>query len=140
MCYRFLGNPPAEFGIHQSCHGRVDLKLLSKYLPHLPQQPGSHGQEGRGVVLVLRLSLFHVQLHRRPYHCVADWLEVRVFREGYPTYGPLIVHIPGGLLVLIPQIVELGEVLVPCKLIHDLVHKGLEFGPQIATHLLPLPF
>ena len=80
----FLGDLLPQLFVHQPGHGRVDLKLLSKNLPHLPQEPGSHGQEGRGVVLVLRLSLLHVQLHRRPYHCVADGLEVRVFREGYP--------------------------------------------------------
>ena len=42
-----LGDLPAELGVHQSGHGRIDLELLSKNLPHLAQQPGGHGQEGR---------------------------------------------------------------------------------------------
>ena len=80
----FLRNLPAELGVHQSGHGRIDLELLSKNLPHLAQQPGGHGQEGRGLVLVLCLSLLHVQLHRRPYHSVPHWFKIRVFRERHP--------------------------------------------------------
>ena len=136
MSQLLLGDLLLQLFVYQPGHGRVEVELVGKNLTHLPQEPGCHGQEGRGVVLVLRLSLLHVQLHRRPYHCVADGFEVRVLGERHLLYGSLIIDIPSSLLVLIPQVVELGDALIFRKLVHDLVHQGLEFWPQVAVHFL----
>lgn len=113
-----------KLGVCQPGHGRVYLKLVSKNLPHLPQKPGGHGQERWGVAVVMYLPIFRFQFHRRLYHSVANGFEVRVLGEGNPLYGPLIVDIPGGLLVLIPQVVELGDVFLLGKFVHDLVHQS----------------
>ena len=32
-----------ELGVCEPGHGRIDLELVSKDLPRLPQQPGGHG-------------------------------------------------------------------------------------------------